>query len=607
MKRLLTHARRSAVPDMTRLDMSYGSAVPQSPLLRWTSKVLRPETPLYALGWFVAALIILLVIVILWSVFQEGLPSLKNIFQLSTTNFTDTFSSPALGRATLNTLYLGIGTTVLAIVIAIVLAWLIHRTTLRFKRTFVTWIFLTTMLPGFVRVLSWIMMTSPRIGMVNQLLRTFLPFEEGPLSPYNIPFMIFLQGLALAPIVFLMLGPAFMSIDPALEEAALTSGSSRFQVFRRVTLPLLRPSILGGAIFVFMIGISMFEVPALLGTPRNKYFLSTLMYEAIHPELGVPRFGVAGVYAILMLVPTLVALYFYQKTMRASHRYSTVTGKGYRPRLTNLGRWSWLGYTFIGLYFLLDLILPLLALIWTSLVPVIQLPSAEAFGKVSLTAYPEAFRTLSNAGAIWNTVILLVAVGLGAMLVGLTISWISVRTRMRGRYALDMIAMIPHAVPGVAVAFAVFFVTLVLAKYLPLYKTITAIIIADIIVLIPFNTRTLNATLVQIHPELEEAVLTSGASKLTGLRTVVMPLIAPALMYVFVWSILAAFRDVTLALFLNGPKNQVLSTVIWQQWTSASNHDVACATSVIMMAAMGVFIAIVMRVFPGVRKAIGQH
>ena len=209
--------------------------------------------------------------------------------------------------------------------------------------------FIHTLLPGFVRIMGWIMLLSPDIGIINDFLREIIPVEKGPLSCYNLTFMILLMGISMTPTLFLMFGGAFMAIDPSLEESAEASGMNRRQVFMRITLPLLKPAILAGAIYVFVTAASVYEVPALLGAPAQVQTFATLMFDNLMPARGLPQLGVVAVYGIIMLIPTLVTLYYYQRLMKLSHRYTTVTGKGYRPKLTALGGWKWAGDVSLGM------------------------------------------------------------------------------------------------------------------------------------------------------------------------------------------------------------------------------------------------------------------
>ena len=446
-------------------------------------------------------------------------------------------------RAARNTLVLGLGTVMLACFFALPIAWLIHRTNVLFKRFFLTLMFLQIILPGFLRTMGWIMLLSPEIGLLNQGLRLFIPVETGPLSIYNIRSMALLQGLALTPTLFFMVAGTFMAIDPSIEESAEVCGATRFQNLRRITVPLVMPAIVAGAIYLFMIAVSMFEIAALLGMPHSIHVFSTLMYSAVRTRhRSLPNYGVAGVYGLLILIPTVVALRYYQGMLKLSHRYTTVTGKGYRPKLINLGRWKLAGAGFMIFYSLISFFLPFLAVLWTSFVSRIQMPSMAALKTINLHGYRSAIMMLGEGGVLGNTIQLVLLVGILSVVISLIISWIVLRTRLPGRYTLDTISMLPQAIPGVAFAFSVAYVALLLIKQIPFfYGSIAAIILADGMRRIPFATRTISGSLIQIHPELEEAVQTCGCPRMVALRRVIIPLIIPALFYSFLWALLMSY------------------------------------------------------------------
>ena len=423
--------------------------------------------------------------------------------------------------------------------------------------------------------------------------------ESGPISIYNLPSIAILQGLTLAPVMFFMISAAFLAVDPTFEEAAEVSGAARFRSLRRITFPLVAPAIVAAVIYVFMIGVSMYEIAALLGGPTRIHVFATLMFSALHPQVGPPQYGVAGVYGVILLIPTLVALYYYQRMLRLSHRYATVTGKGYKPKLVNLGTWKWAGAGFIGFFFLLDIVLPFLSMVWVSFILRMQLPSMAALATVNLDGYQQAFGALIRGGVLINTVMLILSVGIGVTFISVIISWIVLRTRMPGRFAIDTIAMLPHAVPRIAFAFAIALVSLLLAKQIPLYGSLGAIILAHILAWVAFGTRTVNGTLIQIHNDLEDAVQTSGGSRLVAIRRVFIPLLAPAIAYVMVWTTLLSYREVTMALFLQSPRNMVLSTTIWNLWVSGDTI-VAAALGTIMIIIMGVIVIVLLRAFPKV-------
>ncbi len=564
-------------------------------LVSLLSQFLRPETPLYLLVLAVSVVICIILAIIIGATFHGGIPSARFNFTLE--NYSEILFYPLMPSAALNTLILSLGTVMVACFFAIPLAWLIHRTNIPLKKLFVALILVNVLLPGFIKVIGWIMLLSPEIGIINQFLRIFIPIESGPLSLYNLPFMMFIQGTTLTPVLFLMLGGTFMAIDPTFEESADICGSSKFQTLRSITLPLVKPGLVAGVIYIFMAAVSMFEVPALIGSPNNIYVFSTLMYESVYPWSGSANYGAAGVYGLFLLIPSIIALQYYQKMIKVSHKYATITGKGYKPKLTDLGRWKWAWLVFVIFYFLVTFIFPLLAILWVSLIPYVQIPTIETLGKVSLLGYQNAIYILSTQGIVGNTIKLVLSVGILSVFLSLIFSWIVIRTRFPGKYALDTISMVPNAIPVIAIAFSVAYLSLLFIRIVPIYGSITAIIIADTILRVPFNTRTINSSLIQIQAELEDAAQICGGSRITNLRMIILPLITPAIFYTFMWSVLNTYRDVTVALFLTGPGNMVISTAIWLNWFAGNSADTA-ALGVIMVIAMSVIIIILLRIFP---------
>ena len=295
----------------------------------------------------------------------------------------------------------------------------------------------------------------------------------------------------------------------------------------------------------------------------------------------------------MLLVPTLIGLYFCHRLLRRSYRYAVVSGKGYRGKLSDLGRWKWVAVGFIAFFFSLNLFLPLLVLLWISTIPFIQVPSAKAISSMSLDAYSQVLGLLSG-GALVNTVILMMTVAVGVLLFSTILSWMVLRTRMRGRFVIDTIAMLPHATPSLAFAFAIGFVALSSARVLPIYGTLWMIILAHMVAYISYGTRALNGALVQIHPELEDAIHMSGGNRLTVLRKVILPLLSPALFYTGIWVALLSYREVTMALFLQSPQNVVISTTIWNLW-AANQPTEAAALGVMTFGAVAIMVPLLFR------------
>jgi iron(III) transport system permease protein len=339
--------------------------------------------------------------------------------------------------------------------------------------------------------------------------------------------------------------------------------------------------------------------------------LASEIFYAVRP--GGPTtasfaYGAAGVYGLFLAVPSLVALYFYLRLLGQARRYQVITGKGYRPHDVDLGRFTAVGLLFVAGYLLLAVGLPLLVLLWASFLPLLQMPSPEAFAKLTLANYDNLLARLGGPNTLRNTVLLVVCVSLLVTFFSFMISWIVVRTQMRGRQLLDVLAVLPHAIPSLAFAFALAMLGILALKWvpwLPLAGTLGIIVIAHLINRLPYGTRITNGALLQVHRELEESAQMSGARELTIMRRVLLPLVKPALVYLALWTALLSLQEVTMALFLSAPQNRVLSVSIWDQW-QAGHIGPASAGTVVLAAVLGTLMFFILRLTGDVVGARSQ-
>jgi iron(III) transport system permease protein len=256
---------------------------------------------------------------------------------------------------------------------------------------------------------------------------------------------------------------------------------------------------------------------------------------------------------------------------------------------------------------MLAVVLPLLVLLWASLLPYLQMPSSEALAKVNLSNYNDLLLNLGGARVIRNTVVLMVSVSLLVLFFSFMISWVVIRTRVRLRKTMDVIAMLPHAIPGLAFAFALVMLGIIASRWLPwlpILGTLGIIVTADVINRLSYGTRVTNAALVQIQSDLEECAQLCGLSNIAVMQRIIVPLIKPSLVFAGVWTALLTFREVTMALFLSESHNRVLSVSVWYLWESG-NLGVAAAGSVVMVAIMGALMWITLMLAGGL--SIGQE
>lgn len=550
----------------------------------------RLELGQYGVRFFTAGLLVFLLVVIGVPVLMVALMSLRTGFPgeggpLTLKNFVDVYADAGTYQVLVNTLLFALGSVVVALLFAVPLSWLLMRTDVPFKKTFYVLLTVGILIPVFLRTIAWILLLSPRIGLLNRWLVEVFHLARPPLSLYNIPGMAFIQGVSFVPGAFFMLSAAYRAMDPTLEEAAYTSGVSKLTTFLRINVPITFPAIAAVVVYLFMTGIAVFEVPAIIGLPARILVLSALIYDATSPPTGLPEYGIAGAYGGIMLVAGLALAYFYVRLVKEGKKYTVITGRGYRPREIALGQWKWPAIGFVLFYLLIEVVIPFLVLLWTSLVPYLQLPSAAALKTISLQNYltiPE----YTGARPFINTFILMIGVPTIAMFLSVLVSWAVVRTDVSFRGILDTVAFLPHAVPSILLAVGLAYLGLAYRNYFPLYGTVFIIMVAHVINWIAYGTRTTNSVMIQVHRELEEAAKVAGVPAPRVLRKIVLPLIAAGVLNSWIWIGMLSYREVTMALTLYTRNSVVISTVVWQFWGSGWIPQVAALGVVLIVFAV---------------------
>ncbi len=484
-------------------------------------------------------------------------------------NYAAVFLSGSTYRLLLTTLVFSFGSLLLSFSLSILLAWLTERTNMPFRNLVFVLVVASLGIPNVILGIAWELVLNPVNGLLNLVLRELTGWEgRGPLNVFTLPGMIFVQGISLVPVTYLLVAAAVRAIDVSLEDAGAVSGAPYRTVLRRITLPLLTPALLSALVYQFVTVVESFDIPLIIGLRGGIPVLSTQIYVAARPPGGLPDYGLASTYSILLLIVVFVPLLMYNRVIAQSERYATITGRGYQPRRIDLGFWRLpavllaLGYAALGFG------IPAFTLLWASVQPYYSVPSPEAFGRITLAAYAELFASSTFRGAVLNTIVLGVSVGVLTMVLSTMVSWILVRTRSRSRVVLDLLAFLPHAMPGVIIGLSVLLIYLFVP--IPIYGTLWIIVVALSTQYISLATRLMTAGIAQVKLELEEAAETSGATWLATLRRIVLPLVRPAFLNGFLLVFLQAIKNLTLALILISPGGIVLSTLVYQFWDRAN-------------------------------------
>lgn len=516
-----------------------------------------------------AALLLILIglpvlMVILMSL-RTGFPGEEVPFTLE--NFATVYLEPATYEVLLNTLYFAVASVAITLAITVPLVWILMRTDIPFKKTIYVFLTIGILIPVFLRTIAWILLLSPRIGLVNKWLQELFSLSEAPFNLYSLTGMAFVQGISFVPGAFFMLAAAYRSMDPSLEEAAYTSGVGKLRTFLKINIPITLPAIAAVMVYLFMTAIAVFEVPAIIGLPARIRVLSSLIFTSTTPSTGLPDYGMAGAYGAIMLLLGLALAFLYVRLVKQGKKYTVITGRGYRPREIALGNWKWAAFAFVILYLCIEVFVPFAVLVWASLLPYLQLPSNEAFANLTLKHYWEIPQHVGMRPFV-NTIILMFAVPTLTMILSVLVSWVVIRTQVSFRGFLDTLAFVPHAVPGILMAVGLAYLGLAYRDVFPIYGTILIIVLAHTINWVAYGTRTTNSVMIQVHRELEEAGRVSGASSPRVLWKIVLPLIAAGVLNSWVWIGMLSYREVTMALTLYTRGNVVISTVVWQFWGS---------------------------------------
>jgi iron(III) transport system permease protein len=500
-------------------------------------------------------------------------------------NYWQAYSSPETLVLFMNSVQFAAGTAILALVIGTALAWMTERTNTPLKPLFYALSIIPLIIPGILFVVSWIMLASPKIGLINLVLQALFGTNTVYVDIYSMAGMIWVDGLHYAPIAFLLMTAAFRAMDPSLEESAMMSGASMFKIFWNITLKLAWPAVAASFLILFVRSIESFEVPALLGLPVGIQVFTSSIYDAIHSYPS--NIGLAAAYAITLLVITMGGIYMQTRLTGQGGKFSTVTGKGFRPRTIDLGHWKYLTLGIFIVYALFVVILPFLVLVWSSLQKFYSVPSMEALQNVSLKAYVTVINYPSVGTAVWNSVIL--SIGSATMVMFLTaiVCWIVLRTKIPGRWVLDNVASVPLVLPGLVMGLAIMVCYLTIGG--GVYGTIWILFIAYVTRFMPYGMRYNTTSMVQLHKELEESAAMSGASWFTSFRRVVLPLLKPGLLAGWIYIVIVSVRELSSSILLYSPGTEVISIVIWEMWQNGQYVELS-AFGVMLIATLFIFV-----------------
>jgi iron(III) transport system permease protein len=514
-----------------------------------------PSLPMTILLLVVGFLVLTPLTLMILNSFQIARPGQPIVWGLD--GWVKAFSTPGIIKAITNTFTLAITRQAIALFIGAFFAWLIARTDLPMKGLLEFFFWLSFFLPALPETMGWILLLDPKYGLLNQGLIGLGVVNQSLFNIYSFWGIVWAHMGGTVSVKVMLLAPAFRNLDAALEESSRISGASGWHTFFHIIIPVMMPAILVTTILGIIRSLEAFEIELLLGTPIGLQVYSTKIHELVtwEPPQFAPAMALSTVFLGLLLL--MVA---FQRRYIANRSYTTVTGRGFSTRRTQLGRWRYPAFALVLSFALVITVLPTILLVTGTFMKLfgffnIAEPWTLENWRATLSD-PVLFRSL------WNTL----AIGLGAGFVGILfyslIAYVIVKTRYRGRWLLDFLSWLPWSIPGILLGVALLWTFLQTKIFLPIYGTIYLLMVAMVIKSMPFGTQMIKSVLLQLGNDLEEASKVCGGTWVDTFRRVIFPLTMPALITVGLVGFISAARDISTVVLLGSGKSRTLSLLM---------------------------------------------
>jgi iron(III) transport system permease protein len=435
----------------------------------------------------------------------------------------------------------------------------------------------------------------PKSGFVNQLWKGAGGGGDA-VDIYTHFGIAWVMALFEGTVAFVMISASMKSMDPALEESARVMGASKLRTTLTVTLPLVMPGVLGATLFVFAEMLGSFAAALVIGIPGRIYVITTAIWDSTlaYP----PDYGRASAMGLALFIVMFGMLTFYRRIIGRG-TFTTISGKAFRPRPMDMGRLAWVLFSFCMLYILLAVILPIAALVFTSLQRFATVILSQA--QFTLANYETAFSLGPVRTAMVNSLMLGFGVASIGVVVMVILVWIIYRSQLWGRGSIEYLVMFPQAVPRLVFGLALLWAWLNIP--IPIYGTLWLLALAYFTVMLPLGVRTLAGVVLQIDKSLEECARVCGAGWVYQMRTVTLPLLKPGILAAWLLIFMACVRELGASVFLMGPNAKVIAPSIVNAFAT-SGTELTAAMALIQTFTVIVALVILFRLTRGATKEL---
>ncbi len=465
-----------------------------------------------------------------------------------------------------------LGISLFAMLIGGMLAWLVTRTDLPFRKTIGTLAILPYVIPSYIHALAWLtLFKNDRIGGASGLFQFLTGVSPPNWISYGFVPIVFSMSLHYFPYTYLLLSAALTSIDSRLEESGEILGAKRSYILRRITFPLVIPALLSSFILTFSRALGIFGAPYFLGSPVRYFTLSTQIYSNITNR--VPAAGY--ILALVLITISSVVIYFNQKIIGTRKSFVTIAGKGFRTQLTPLGKAKYPALALIILLLIIGVLTPMILLVWQTLT---LYPDDYSLKHLTLlywigkggTEFAEGeagiLRNRLILKAAWNSIKLALTASIISGFFGVFIGYAVVKGRgTKLSKLVEQTSFMPYLVPGIA--FGALYLSLFTNKIGPipaLYGTFFLVALVCIAKNLPFTGRAGITSMLQIGSELEEASEIAGARWGRGFLKIILPLSINGAISGFILVFITVMRELSLIILLVTPETRTLTTMTFR-------------------------------------------
>jgi iron(III) transport system permease protein len=469
-----------------------------------------------------------------------------------------------------NTIGMSLIKTVLSMVLAILLAWIVARTDTPFRGTLEVLITLPFFIPPILTATAWAMLGNAQAGTINLAWRALTGSTTPLVDVYSYGGVIWHMMQYSTPFIFLFVVDAFRAMDPALEESSRMSGARSWQTFWRITFALMLPVTTSAFVLSFIRGMESFESAVFFGTPVGINVITTQIYNLI-TQRAEPDYQSATSlgFAAMALMFLLLVL---QAHLLGGRSFTTVTGKAYAPNVTRLGRLRWLTLGICLAFFALTVALPVGQLVLSSFFRFFGFYQADM---LTLDHYRNVWENSEFWRALGNTMMLGAVGATATMALGGVVAYLTTRTTWRGRRLIDVLAWLPWMMPGMVLGIGFLWGFASLPHSIPIYGTLWALLLAYVALGTPVAVRVTSVAYAQIAKDIEECSRVHGAGWWQTFARILVALAWPAFAVGWVLIFFGIMRELSASILLYAPGSEVLSVVMLKMWVSGKPEEVS--------------------------------